>query len=360
MSQKLHLIADIGGTHIRLGLTKDIALRDLAHYEAESLEVAERYNATDFERFEDVIWAFLKSTQSDAEDIQSAAFASACRPQDGVITFDAGIKNNPMVIDEKQIADALGVADVSFVLDSHAQFYTVQSPYAHTLFEPIFEEGRKSEPFAPQTSLLKHIGPRKDDAPLLLISVGTGLGHSYGYDHNQVTPCFGGHSAPLCITQEQFDVMQYVKKDIEHKRSIIYEDLISGRGFLALYHYACHKKCAPPKHKTLQSLFASTEKQDRQLALYAGRLFCEFLGLYVHATATATHSFGGVVLIGALLRAIKSHGLWDAKAFKAMICGRMVKTVAQAWAELPLYMGRAPYFTLHGLIALLAERKKLK
>jgi len=340
------LLADIGGTHVRLALSS----REFEQTHQSAFHAVEKYKALDWPDFEGLVRAYLDNHSKTPQSLRAMAIASAVRPEgkDGrIIRFDPSYKNNNWVIDRDALSASFGGVPCTLALDTQAQFHTIRQFHKntapHDLYECLHQGG----------SLSGHCG-QNDTA--LMVSVGTGLGHAYGACQSpqsggdgDVRPTFGGHMVPACATTEQQDAMHSIAQSLHGKRHVIFEDIVSGRGFFGLYSFACHRKAMEPAYNDVFTLMADGLDPDNQEVQSAARLFCEFLGLYVNVVATSIHAFGGVYLIGSILRRLREVGLFDEETVKKSMWLDMVQVVDRAWREAPIYLGRAQHLTLHGL-----------
>lgn len=351
------ILADIGGTHVRLALCEG---------GAEAFREVEKYKALDWPDFESLLAAYMADKGISTAQLGALAIASAVRPtgpKGRYIRFDPSYKNNAWVIDRDALAMRMGGAEVLLALDTQAQFHTIGRFHAGGaeacgIYEPLggvkLDANKGHEP--------------GDDAAgemMLMVSVGTGLGHAYGTDPAQgghavfgLRPTFGGHMTPSFSTAEQADAVQYAAHLLDGARHVIFEDIVSGRGFYALYRFICMRHLREPAAPDVEALFAAHLDPEDPAIREACRLFCEFLGLYVNVVATSVHAFGGVYLIGSILRRLSEDGLLDTAAIRSFMRLDMVRVVDEAWAGMPVYIGVRPHLTLYGLAGMIQAKAR--
>jgi glucokinase len=322
------LLCDIGGTHVRFALQ---------HTKQKGFSTPEKYKTTSFETFEDAALFFLKTNNIDPSKLRDIKIASAVRPRNGVVTFDTSYKATSWQIDPARISATLNIPkrNIHLLMDTEAQFLGLKT-------------------LKPSDCISLKQGNNTNKEGLLLISIGTGLGHAY-QPHTTPHPIpipivtHGGHMPPLANSSEQEQALHYIRSTKDSQ--LIYEDVVSGRGFYNLYAYSCNALSKPLKAHDiygLEPLF--NDLKDSYEIKMASRLFSEFLGLYIHQCAAYTHCFGMCYLIGGLLRKLDNLGLLDKDALNTQLSLNMVNSVAAKFGALSVSLVKREHLTLHGLI----------
>lgn len=328
------LLCDIGGTHARLACTPVNAPHHLHHIE--------KYKTTDYKGLAALVADYLTAHDLPRRHLNRILIASAVRPNaQGIVQFDTSIKATDWRIAPAELAAHFGLSpdNITIMLDTQAQF--------HGLGADNIEVAR-----------IKSGATPAPEGQSLLISIGTGLGHAYRDNAtSHITPTSGGHMMPVTVTQEQHDALQFIAAMLQRDRSaLIYEDVVSGRGFFNLYRFACKQDGASAAHSDMHALAAAieNEKNSPQMAV-TSRLFFEFLGLYIHMLALTTHSYQRCTLIGGLLRRLHELNLWDADALNHQIILPRVSGVAERLRALPVDLVMRPHLSLYGLLTRLEK-----
>ncbi len=267
------VLADLGGTHLRL--SKDGG------------KTIQKFRISEYPSFEAALDSF-------APDRGHLYLASAITPLEGIIE-DKRFGDTPhWRIDLK----ALG--NVTVLNDLEAAAYGLA----------ILPEDKATIILAP-TEPQRHF----DCPPKLLIGVGTGIGHAYLFEKPGIKPfvqrTHGGHVPAFGVTAEHQEVIDAARKYQKNKRDLIMENLVGGNGLWAM---------------------DAALGKDRAI-----RLFWEFLGLYCNMLVGGTGAYGGVYLSGGVIDDMIENSAVDAKTFRDYFIRPMVDVVVESLSSVPVY-----------------------
>ena len=293
------ILADIGGTYIRLARAGRNGPRDIVK--------------TEVNRYSDLS-AALQSTELSG-DLFIACTGTPDTSDRWVITNGDGWEIYP------EDLTRAGFDLQQVVNDLEAACYAL----------PVLEEGRDYEPVKEKTDATANQN-------LVLVGIGTGIGLAYNRavgpeGKRRVQRTCGGHMVPACTTREQFEV-------VDRCRTItgtppVYEDLISGRGLTGLYFGVTGREVETPSE--------ALEDPDVR------RLFHEFLGHFLHQAIIFGDSYGGIFLTGGVIDFLKKQGGFMPEILLNSICLPGVPVMNEYQRAVPVYIITDPYIGLRGL-----------
>lgn len=315
MTHDLSVVADIGGTNTRVALcTGGKVLEDTIR----------RYRNAENAGIAPVLHDFL----SDKDVTPLGVCVDMAGPvKDGVGT----LTNLDWKIDSTELRAETGASVVAVINDLQAQGFAVAHLGQDSL-HPVLT-GRE----APK------------DAVRLVVNVGTGLNAVPVYTQGTrtlVPPAEAGHVSLLARTADELRLVDWVAD--QHPQPGL-EDVLSGRGLERLYAWVCHDEGAGTPLSAAE-IMAGFEAGDAR-AQRAARLFVQFLGRYTGDLALITLPFGGIYLVGGVIRHLGPHllHLGFAEAFAAK--GRFNAYMTQ----FPVDLVTDDYAALRGCAAHLAE-----
>jgi glucokinase len=262
------LVADIGGTNTRVALALGPDLLP---------ETIRRYRNADFPGLETVLRRFIE--EEDGVDCKGACVAVAGPVHDGRAT----LTNLDWTIDRASVARAAQAETVAVLNDLQAQ--------GHAL-------GR----IAPENLRRVIAGP--DEAlgtTKLVIGVGTGFNSSPVYETplgRIVPPSESGHANLPVRTDADLRLLRHVET-IHGFPSV--EDVLSGRGLERVYLWLSEEAGAPLE-KAAADVVATCADGSDPIAREAVRVFVRLLGAVAGNLALIFLPFGGVYLIGGVMR----------------------------------------------------------
>ncbi|MBI4031171.1 MAG: glucokinase [Proteobacteria bacterium] len=184
-----------------------------------------------------------------------------------------------------------------------------------------------------------------------VIGPGTGLGLAYavpcGKGGWRVQETMGGHMAAAAVTEEQSGIMALMSRIYGDGRTLVYEDLASGRALPFLYRAVCEFRGCRPKLRSAEDLLAKAK--DSSDAKETLRLFHEFLGLFAHNAVVTGHAFGGLYIDGGVTQKLYASGLFDFRRFAAFMELAVAPAVRKRLRQTPVYIVNNPFIALRGL-----------
>ena len=272
------LAADVGGTHVRLGL-----VRAGDKSAAQPLEVLayETRACGDYPGLGEAIADFLSKLGEGR--IDAGVVASAGYQVDGGRLISA---NLPWPVDLAELRARLGLRDLRLVNDFQALAHAV----------PWFEASRVSQLSGPAGGTA--------DGPVLALGPGTGFGCAVWIPSSAgpvVLATEAGQAALAAGTELEIAVLRELLRTRSH---VAIEHLLSGPGLLNLYVALCAlhgeaPRCARPQDVSDAALAAADARAHEALST-----FCALLGSTAADLALACGAQGGVYLAGGILPGI--------------------------------------------------------
>lgn len=289
----INLIADIGGTNIRLAQAteKSVADRsaiDLSQTEGNGININEikTYQCKEFSSLAEVVAHYLETKKLDNKVI-NACFAIACPVDKDLISMT----NLPWQFSQKELKQTLKLNTLRFIND-----YT-----AIAMAIPLLSEQQKVK-----------IGGGESVAgkPISVCGPGTGLGVAnlvpLTVSGNEQWHCIsgeGGHIDFAAINNTEQQVMNFIQ-DI--KKRVSYEQLLSGYGLEQVYQAmlfinegreitTVNDKLSA-KEITSKALDGTCTICEKTLTL-----FCNVLGSFTGNLALIMNSQGGVYIAGGIV-----------------------------------------------------------
>ncbi|CAM3660515.1 glucokinase [Parendozoicomonas haliclonae] len=322
--QKLFLVSDIGGTNARFGLVDA---------ESNTLHHIATYSVKNYPIFEDAVDAYL-------QDHAISSIAGAC------LAVAGPVANNEV----KMTNSSWHIKASTFCEHFNCEhFWLINDFVAQSMAVPCLEE---------QEIIALDDRKKDDNAPLLVLGPGTGLGAGLlvktpvGW---QPCPGEGGHMDFGPVSETDLMVWKYIKQ--EHGRLPCWEDVLSGYGLESLY--AAHAAEAGTHEKLAASEVTAKALADQDsLAFTVVQYFLRQLARFSSNLAAITGAKGGVYIAGGIVPRVIT--LLDRDAFRSIfeqrekIPGYMESIpVSLVVAANPGLTGSAAY--LHQQLAL-AER----
>lgn len=277
-TKSINLIADIGGTNIRLALAETKS-------EGNFIELA-TYQCQNFASLAEVISRYIKEKQLSHYQI-NACFAIACPVDKDLIVMT----NLPWQFSQKELKAQLTLNSLTFIND-----YT-----AIALSIPLLTDKQKVKIGGGETVANK---------PISVCGPGTGLGVAnlvpINVSGNSQWHCFdgeGGHIdfAPLNDVEQQ--VLHYIN---QIKKRVSYEQLLSGYGleqvYRALFFIKQGKEISSVKEKlSAKDISNKAMTNQCETCQQALTLFCNVLGSFAGNLALIMNSQGGVYIAGGIV-----------------------------------------------------------
>ena len=265
--QKVNLVADIGGTNLRIGTTD----------EKGQLDNIEQYQCNHYPSLSAAINHYINEYHLAGAELH-ACLAIACPVESDLITMT----NLPWEFSKTQLKQELNLSTLLLIND-----YTA---IAHCI--PLLDSDSKVQ-----------IGQGKvqHGKPISICGPGTGLGVANLIHHNQEWISLsgeGGHADFAPVDHQEVDILRYL--NTKYSR-VSYEQLLSGLGLEQIYH-----AIAWSKQKDVPMLAAheiSEQAINGQCSLCQEALaqFCRTLGSFAGNLALTLGSFGGVYIAGGIV-----------------------------------------------------------
>ncbi|WP_433853669.1 glucokinase family protein [Stenotrophomonas nitritireducens] len=266
------LAADVGGTHVRLGLIR------AGSGEGRAIEILSyrKYRCADHASLSAILSDFARHHPPVEHCvIATAGYALA----DGTVIS----ANLPWPLSASRIRDDLGFQAVHLVND----FEAVAHAAAHIDGSQVLQLAGPAE------------APR---GPTLIVGPGTGLGAAVWIpvgDRSVVLATEAGQASLAASTELEMAVLQQMLRNRSHVS--IEHGALSGPGLLNLYNALCAVRGAAPVHATPDAVSAAACDGSDPLAVETLQLFCGILGSTIGDMALLYGVQGGIYLAGGIL-----------------------------------------------------------
>ncbi len=268
------LAADVGGTHVRVGLVDERAPDTLLHYR--------KYACAEHPGLAGILQAFLAAVPG-GEAVRHGVIASAGHAREDGSLLSV---NLPWPVAPQRIRAALGFDELLLVNDFEALAHAAAGADAHVLL-------RLSGP---------EVAPR---GPTLVVGPGTGLGAAVRIPADdgrvQVLATEAGQAALTVSTDLELAVL---REFLRERRHVPIEHALSGPGLLRLHRALAQVRGQAPTQATPDAISAAAAQGDT-LARDTLELFCGLLGSAVGDMALLYGARGGVHLAGGILPQIR-------------------------------------------------------
>lgn len=262
----ISLIADIGGTNVRLALSQsDGQFTDI-----------KTYKTAGYSSLAEVIKSYFDENELSDKTI-NACLAIACPVDKDIIEMT----NLPWVFSQSALKADLKLNQLTLIND-----YTA---IAHAI--PFLGDHQKVKIGQGEADLTK---------PIAICGPGTGLGVASLIPLNNQwhsVPGEGGHADFAPINEQEIAILKSLMKEYEH---VSYEQLLSGKGIEQIYTALAQAFEAPIT--TLPAKEITSNAVDGTCAICQKSLaqFCQTLGSYAGNLALTVGSLGGVYIAGGI------------------------------------------------------------
>ena len=263
--------ADVGGTHVRVGLIQ------AGSGSGPAIEVLSyrKYRCADHPSLS----AILSDFASHNPPVTDCVIATA-----GYALADGNVitANLPWPLSSNRIREDLGFEAVHLVND--------------------FEAVAHAAGHISASQVLQLTGPADAErGPTLVVGPGTGLGAAVWIplgDRSVVLATEAGQASLAASTELEMAVLQQMLRDRSH---VSIEHALSGPGLLNLYNALCAVRGAAPTHATPDAVSAAACDGSDPLAVETLQLFCGILGSTIGDMALLYGVQGGIYLAGGIL-----------------------------------------------------------
>ena len=265
-SNNMRLVADVGGTNIRLALC-----------EVGSTTIGEvsKLACANFTSLEEALHSYINGLPS-AQNITEACLAVA----GPVSTDNVKFTNLPWSFSQQSLKQAFNLSGLKIIND----FAAVAQAIPQLSKDDYVQVGGKQ---------------RREDALILALGAGTGLGMAtvaptdYGY---QSFAAEGGHATIAAQTQIEKNIVAHFAHGDDAAETLNREYFISGRGLQAIYEALGGEGKTPDQISTL-----AVETAD-PLCEKALEIFCGWLGSICGDQALSIGAQGGVFIAGGMVK----------------------------------------------------------
>ncbi len=313
------LVCDIGGTHIRFGLS----------FDHQTVAQITKLKVAAYPSFDLALRDYLRAQNDIVCD--RLALATAARNHDGIYHFT---NDNHWVIDPDKIRRDFSFQDFLILNDFDANARGI----AQTNLEDLM-------------ILQKAHAVTEPHVRRMVIGVGTGLGLAYINPDHSIQPSFGGHMLPVLLTPEDHALFDFIHSKTKEKRAMIYEDVLSGRGLYHIYQFLSAQNHLDCELKDTQEMLRHPHNGLVQASF---KIFARFLGLFAHQAAVFGHGFGGVYLTGGILDRMIPYDYFDVASFQSGFVQDNVPVVKKSFENTWVYWVRDEFISLKGLVGLCA------
>ncbi|WP_057832112.1 glucokinase [Colwellia sp. TT2012] len=269
--QVINLVADIGGTNIRLAMTD----------KNNNLNEIETYQCQQFAHLSTVIYQYLTKKKLLNTRV-NACLAIACPVDSDAIAMT----NLPWQFSQKQLKAELKLNSLTLIND-----YT-----AIAMAIPLLNDKQKIKIGG---------GEAVKNQPIAVCGPGTGLGVANLVNINNHWHCLGGEGGHIDFAPvDELDVKIFEQLKTTKNR-ISYEQLLSGYGLEQIYHaltvIMANDKAPAATKLTAKDISAQALNGNCPISTQALSQFCKILGSFAGNLALTTGSIGGVYIAGGIV-----------------------------------------------------------
>lgn len=260
------LVADVGGTNIRLAIA-DLENFDISHVLT--------YQCKDFDNID----AAINQYKMDAD----VDFQYACIDVATAVTGDqVSLTNNHWDFSQKALAEQFGLEKLFVINDFTAIAMSV----------PQIPDAKKVQVGGAEAQANK---------PIAIYGAGTGLGVAHlvhSGDKWLALSGEGGHVDFAPIDADEIAVLQELQKKYERVSA---EQLLSGLGLVQIYQSLCAAKGIEAKSYEPADVTSNAIEGTDEIAELTLQIFCRILGSFGGNLALNLATFGGVYIAGGIV-----------------------------------------------------------
>ncbi|MFK7730635.1 MAG: glucokinase [Pseudomonadales bacterium] len=264
---KYRLVADIGGTNIRLALCES---------GSEHLIAVQKLPCAQFDSLQSALAQYLSDYASDKAVIE------ACLAIAGPVTGDQiSMTNLPWTFSKNELRQQLQLDTLDVLND----FAAVAASIPHLHANDLHQIGG---------------GTADKSAPILAIGAGTGLGMASvvaNADGYQTFPAEGGHACISAETAVERQIVDFHAEKSPKKLTPCREFFLSGRGLQSIYEGLGGSEKISPAEISERACNNSDLLCRQTLSI-----FCAWLGSTCGDQAVSAGSLGGVYIAGGMVK----------------------------------------------------------
>lgn len=273
VTNTINLIADIGGTNIRLAIADKSC--------DENYREIETYQCAQFASLTEVISLYIKSKQLTDNKID-ACLAIACPVDTDIISMT----NLPWQFSQHALKEQLNLDNLTLIND-----YT-----AIAMAIPLLNDDQKVKIGG---------GEVTPNAPIAVCGPGTGLGVAnlvpIAIAGKSQWHCFsgeGGHADFAAVDELDIQILQQLKAI---KARVSYEQLLSGYGLVQIYQALCVINDHAGDKLSAAEISSHAQAGSCSICQQALNQFCKVLGSFAGNLALTMNSQGGVYIAGGIV-----------------------------------------------------------
>lgn len=276
LQNTVFLLADIGGTHMRLAQGNAL-VSDLLH--------VRKYSCAEFGSVAEVIRSYLQ--EHPVEGQVSACFAVAAPVSMDDAVDEIVMTNREWRFSVKQLSQQFGWQSLAMINDFEAIALAVPGL---------------------QDSQLVQLGggSRKPRGSIAVLGPGTGLGvkHLVATEHgHRVLSGEGGHVDFAPVDELDLVIWRFIR---ERKGRVSLEDVLSGRGLVHIYQALAAAKGVDAELSDAISIVARAQEESCEVSRESLQQFCRILGSFAGNLALTMHTTGGVYICGGVVSELVS------------------------------------------------------
>lgn len=267
MDNVISLIADIGGTNIRIAITDH----------QNNIQQIKVYQCQKYPSLDVILKDYITSHDIAGQDID-ACLAIACPVENDLIS----LTNLPWSFSQKELKGNLGLKSLTLIND-----YTA---IAHAI--PLLTEQQKVKIGAGEAVM---------GAPISICGPGTGLGVANLINHKGSWISLsgeGGHVDFAPTNQQEIQILEYLFTQYKH---VSYEQLLSGLGLEQIYQALVSNSGLSAQKLNAPEITQKALDEECEFCIKTLESFCSILGAFSGNLALTLGSFGGVYVAGGIV-----------------------------------------------------------
>lgn len=267
MSAPINIIADIGGTNLRIATTDS----------NQKIDNIKLYQCNLYSGLAEIVQDYLSGLDTNGAGL-NACFAIACPVDNDMISMT----NLPWKFSKTELQNTLNLATMHFINDYTAIAHAVP---ALTIDQKVQIGSGKVVP----------------NKPISICGPGTGLGvANVVYVNNQWFSLGGegGHVDFAPTDELEIKILNFLLKKYKH---VSYEQLLSGLGIEQIYQALMSIKGLEPKAFKAKDITEKAINNECDVCKESLDKFCEILGSFAGNLSLTLASFGGVYIAGGIV-----------------------------------------------------------
>jgi glucokinase len=267
MTLPINLVADIGGTNLRIGITNGKG----------GVDGVALYQCNQFSGLAEIIQDYLSKIDISNKEV-NACFAIACPVDNDIISMT----NLPWKFSKKELQLTLNLTKMYFIND-----YTA---IAHAV--PFLSNEQKVQIGA---------GNVVADKPISICGPGTGLGVANVINVNDQWISLGGEGGHVDFAPTDEVEIQILNFLLTKYKHVSYEQVLSGLGLQQIYQALMFARGVEPETLEAKDITLKAMSNECDVCVATLNKFCEILGNFAGNLSLTLASFGGVYIAGGIV-----------------------------------------------------------